>query len=404
MFKIHTPINRLLQMCRLGILLLFLSSCVEEYVLPDEIAEQYTEQLYIEGKILSGTESIVYVMKTAGMNTGGIFNVPDAKVYVLAENGFRTENATYSTSGAYLIQTGELNDLTRYKLVVEYEGNIYESDYQYLQASQEIDEIGFTEDFDKGEVRIWVNTQGDNQHTSYYMWTFEEDFEYHSMFDMRVIRTSAGYLHYSKNYYPEVTDYVNPYYYCWIHRNSHQILIYGTDVLTENAVKQHVINKLTLDTPDLQTLYGITVYQSNLSPEAYAYYSQMKSNTEEMGSLFAPMPTEVYGNITCKNNPKIKVRGFVTASTTTMKRFFISASDLKQVKCQWRDGKMLTKPIFSEGYASSLISYLNNGYAVVSIDPSQITDSDVAYTAPCINCLLSGGTKDKPEWWPNDHE
>ena len=63
-------------------------------------------------------------------------------------------------------------------------------------------------------------------------------------------------------------------------------------------IKEHVITDISIDEPDLQTLYCITVYQSNLSDEAYEYYSQMKSNTEDMGTIFAPMPKEVYGNIT----------------------------------------------------------------------------------------------------------
>lgn len=383
--------------------LIFLSSCIQEYALPDEIAEEYADQLYIEGKILSGAESLVYVMKTTQMNENAPSYVTDAKVYVLAENGFRTDNAVCSNGGVYTIQTGVLNDGTRYKLVVEYDGNVYESDYQYLQPAVEIGEIGFTEDLGNDEVNIWVNTQGDDSNTPYYMWTFEEDYEYHALFNMNESRVMDGYLLYSKDVYPEVTNKVNPYYYCWTHRDSHEIMIYSTDVLSENVVKEHVIQKLNLGTPDLQELYCITVYQSNLSREAYEYYSQMKSNTEDMGSLFAPMPMEIYGNITCKTNPQIKVRGFVSASNTTMKRFFIHASDLKK-KTSWVSGTEVGRPVYTAGLARILQNYYTKGYAIVVQYPTEITDNDRAFTPSCINCLLSGGTKDKPAWWPNDHE
>lgn len=379
------------------------SSCIQEYALPDEIAEEYTEQLYIEGKILSGAESIVYVMKTIGMDGKNPSSVTNAKVYILSENGFKTEFADYSLDGAYVIQTGVLNEDARYKLVVEYDGEIYESDYQFLQPSLDIDEIGYTEDVEKGEVNIWVNTQGEKSDTPYFMWTFEEDYEYHALFDMRQKRAYDGYLLYSESVYPEVTRTTNPYYYCWTHRDSHEIMIYSTDELSDNRVKEHVIKKLTLDTPDLQDLYCITVYQSNLSREAYEYYSQMKSNTEEMGSLFAPMPTEVYGNITCKTHPQIKVRGFVSASNTTMKRFFIHASDLK-MKTSWVSGREEGRPMYTDGYAAVLRSHLNRGYGIVVQYPTEITDDDRSFTPSCLNCLLVGGTKNKPVWWPNNHE
>lgn len=383
--------------------LVTLSSCIQEYALPDEIAEEYTEQLYIEGKILSGTESIVYVMKTIGMDGKNLSSVIGAKVYILSESGFKTDDADYSSDGAYVIQTGILNEDARYKLVVEYDGEIYESDYQPLQPSLDIDEIGYTEDVKNGEVNIWVSTQGEKSNTPYFMWTFEEDYEYHALFDMRELRVYDGYLLYSKSVYPEVTRTSNPYYRCWSHRDSHEIMIYSTDELSENKVKEHVIKKLTLDTPDLQELYCITVYQSCLSREAYEYYSQMKSNTEEMGSLFAPMPTEVYGNITCKTHPQIKVRGFVSASNTTMKRFFIHASDLK-MKTSWVSGTEEGRPIYTEGYAAVLLSRLNKGAAIVAQYPTEITDNDRSFSPSSINCLLTGGTKDKPAWWPNDHE
>lgn len=385
------------------ILTITFSSCIQEYALPDEIAEEYTEQLYIEGKILSGTESIVYVMKTIGVDGANMSSVTGAKVYILSKNGFKTENAVYSIDGAYIIQTDVLNEDDRYKLVVEYEGEIYESDFQYLESSLPIDEIGYTEDVEKGEVNIWVSSQGEKSNSPYFMWTFEEDYEYHALFDMRDQRAEDGYLLYSKSIYPEVTSTTNPYYYCWTHRNSHEIMIYSTDELSENRVKEHVIKKLTLDTPDLQELYCITVYQSNLSREAFEYYSQMKSNNEEMGSLFAPMPTEVYGNITCKTNPQIKVRGFVSASTTTMKRFFIHAADLKR-KTNWVSGKEDGRPIYTDGLAAVLMSRLNRGYALIVHYPTEITDNDRSFSPSSINCLLTGGTKNKPVWWPNDHE
>lgn len=386
-------------------LVLSLNSCIEEYALPEDFSARYTQQMYIEGKILSGGESIVYVMKTMKMNEHeAVSYVGNAKVYIMSDNGFKTETATYTNAGAYIIQTGVLNDEYRYKLVVEYGGNVYESSYQKLQPASSIDEIGFTEDPENNQVKIWVSSHGDNSNTPYFMWTFEEDFEYHALMDMREWSVSVGYLMYSKEVYPDVTPTVNPYYYCWTHRDSHDIMLYSSDVLSENTVKEHVVKTLTLDTPDLQHMYCLTLYQSNLSEEAYEYYSQMKSNTEEMGSLFAPMPKEVYGNITCTNNPDIKVRGFISASCTVMKRLFIHASDLKNTRCSWVSGSKEPHPMMDEGYAAMLRSRMAQGFAVVALRPDELTDKDDSYTPSCINCLLSGGTKEKPEWWPNDDE
>ena len=54
----------------------------------------------------------------------------------------------------------------------------------------------------------------------------------------------------------------------------------------------------------------------------------MKKNTEDIGSFFGPLPSELKGNIHCLTNPEEPVIGFVTSSAATQKRIFIDASQV----------------------------------------------------------------------------
>lgn len=77
-------------------------------------------------------------------------------------------------------------------------------------------------------------------------------------------------------------------------------------------------------------IYALLVKQWSISEEAYEYYRLMKLYTEESSGLFAPMPSDVRGNLTCISNPDKGVRGFVIASNVKEKRAFVYASDFKE--------------------------------------------------------------------------
>ncbi|HEX8377054.1 MAG TPA: DUF4249 family protein [Pedobacter sp.] len=65
------------------------------------------------------------------------------------------------------------------------------------------------------------------------------------------------------------------------------------------------------------------VKQYGITKEGFNFLAKMKENTEQVGGIFDPQPTELKGNIFCMTNPCEKVIGFMHAGRISEKRIFI---------------------------------------------------------------------------------
>ena len=168
------------------ILILFggiLCSCVDEYKIPLEVSENYQEELVIEGRILSGEESVFYITRTLPLNSGlAVSYIMDADVYIIGQNGYRSEKAINIEDGKYIIDTGELEKNTQYAVEISAKGEIYQSKFQPLLSTPDIHEVSYKEREDKS-VSFHVTTYGNNDDSRFYMWSYEEDWEFRASLD-----------------------------------------------------------------------------------------------------------------------------------------------------------------------------------------------------------------------------
>ena len=134
------------------------------------------------------------------------------------------------------------------------------------------------------------------------------------------------------------------------------------------------------------------VEQYALHREAYDYYFNLQKNIEESGSLFAPIPSEMKGNIRCVTDPEVPVIGFVEVATVTrLKRFFPEIGKVYEAEVT--------------GCASTIVQgseYDNNpDYGYVSYNPMNAASNTYALKR-CMDCGRFG-SKQKPSWWPTSH-
>ena len=380
---------------------LLLASCVEEYKLPKNIADFYRQEILIEGRILSGTESVFYVTKTIPLNDNSRMTeyVLDADIHIIGQNGFRSEQAICGEDSAYTINAGELPSNTLYAVEVEVDGEIYQSIFQPILQTPEIDEVTW-EEYEEG-MKVKVSTHNDEGSTRCYMWTYEEDWDFHAALDLY---GTPGML-FSPRLYPKEPDEFNPYYYCWGHSHSTSINIYNTEDLTENRVTDLELFRRELNDIRISYIYSLLVKQFCLSIDAYEYFRLMKLYTEESDGLFTPMPSDVRGNMVCISNPEKTVRGQVIASNVTEKRIFVYASDFKM---NTPDPERCTYQLPSENSMGWVMSWRNlidySGYAAQS-SGGNLDKSSVLYSPLCVNCLLEKkASKKRPDFWPNNHE
>ena len=104
-------------------------SCIEEFKIPQSVANTYESMVVIQGRILAGEESIIYVQYAQSL--GSLYNpvyIQDAKVTVIGQNGYESEMGSYDEENHYYrIDTRNLNANTLYAVQVEADGEIYQS-------------------------------------------------------------------------------------------------------------------------------------------------------------------------------------------------------------------------------------------------------------------------------------
>ena len=376
-------------------------SCVDEYTIPEETAIEYETEIVIEGRILAGEESVIHLSYTTPINSEEeTTDILNAQVYVIGQNGYRSEAAEFDIEDdCYVIDTRTLENNTLYAVEVTVDGDTYQSDFQPLLTSPEIDEVTWREN--ESSVSIYVTTLAEQTDSRHFMWSFEEDWEIHAEVDMRGNYDLIPI--YKKEHYPDLTKTRNPYLYCWMHDVSRHILLHSSANLSENQVKNVKLHEIGIEDIRISYIYSILVKQWSLSDEAYHYFSTMKQYTEIDDGLFAPILSDFQGNIRCISNPDKRAHGYVLASNVTTKRIFIYEEDFKHMRSLYSEPFCLAKYDKDQPWGLDPVEEWLCPWVIMRNIRTQL--DEVLYTWSCVDCRHTvGATKKRPDFWPNDHE
>ncbi len=376
-------------------------SCVDEYTIPEETAIEYETEIVIEGRILAGEESVIHLSYTTPINSEEeTTDILNAQVYVIGQNGYRSEAAEFDIEDdCYVIDTRTLENNTLYAVEVTVDGDTYQSDFQPLLTSPEIDEVTWREN--ESSVSIYVTTLAEQTDSRHFMWSFEEDWEIHAEVDMRGNYDLIPI--YKKEHYPDLTKTRNPYLYCWMHDVSRHILLHSSANLSENQVKNVKLHEIGIEDIRISYIYSILVKQWSLSDDAYRYFSTMKQYTEIDDGLFAPILSDFQGNIRCISNPDKRAHGYVLASNVTTKRIFIYEEDFKHMRSLYSEPFCLAKYDKDQPWGLDPVEEWLSPWVIMRNIRTQL--DEVLYTWSCVDCRHTvGATKKRPDFWPNDHE
>ena len=381
-------------------------SCVDEYTIPKETAIEYETEIVIEGRILAGEESVIHLSYTTPINSEEeTTDILNAQVYVIGQNGYRSEAAEFDIEDdCYVIDTRRLENNTLYAVEVTVDGETYQSEFQPLLTSPEIDNVTWQEH--ESSISIHVTTQAEKDAPRHFMWSFDEDWEIHADVDMRGNDTIKPY--YVKDQYPDLTETRNPYLFCWMHDVSRNVLLHSTANLSENVLENIQLHEISIEDIRLSYIYSIQVKQWSLSDEAYNYYSILKRYTEEDEGLFTPVLSDYRGNITCTSHPNKRAHGYVLASSVTTKRIFIYEKDFKHMRSLYETPNCFARNWERDAlsFAAVLNSYpWKSPWVIMARDGNPRDQDALMYTWFCVDCRRTeGATKKRPDFWPNDHE
>ncbi|MFA6769857.1 MAG: DUF4249 domain-containing protein [Bacteroidales bacterium] len=365
-------------------------SCISPF--EPEGVSSIDNMIVIEGNIIQNDTTKVMVSRSLSLSQENkIDYISKATVWVESDRG-KKYSAFEQKKGEkiqYLINTIGIDPSLEYKLVVTTGGQRYESDFVTIRKVPEIDSIGYSINRDSTGLIFYVNTHDTQNKTWYYMWSFKEDWEfrskYLSLFDYDIFSGSIFEIDMDQNRY-----------YCWRQDVSKSILIATSNHLNEDRIFRKPLLYVPSWDSRINYLYSMELAQIAIGRDAYSYWENIKKNSDEIGGIFAPQPSEMAGNIRCLTTPSEKVIGYISGTYVVRKRVFFRSSDIgiykDRIDCDTHyvgpDNPLPIDSLYKVGY--DVTSYFEE------------TNESTWIIRRCVECRTYG-TKNKPSFWPNDH-
>jgi len=345
----------------------------------------------VEGFINNGADTTwITLSHTYKLDdTASVVPEQHAQVFVVGRNGGAYPLSEYE-KGAYIAPSLSLNSTQQYRLYIKTSGGKeYASDYLDLKTSPPIDSIGW-KGAANGGIQIYANTHDPQNTSRYYRYEYNETWEFHSFY-------YSYYKYVNHAIQPRVP---NTIYTCWKSTPSTNILLASSAKLAQDVIYQAPIVQIANGSWKISVKYSILLKQYVLTEDAYNFWQNLQKNSEQIGSIFSPQPSEVRGNIHNLADSTEQVIGYMSAGTMRQLRVYITPDQLPN----WFLGS------YTDGCTTmsipdnpdSLEYFLRSG-AAQPIGLSQTSPpGQIRYDiAPdiCVDCTLTGTNK-KPWFWP----
>lgn len=376
-------------------------SCKKPYT-PPVIASE-GNYLVVEGAINSGTDSsFLKLSRTVSIASKMTAN-PELNAVLTVEG---EQGTTYALveKGKGVYATGALNldNAHKYRLRIKTSNQEeYLSDYVAVLNSPPIDSVSYTKV--ANGVNIYSNTHDPANNVKYYRWDYIETYMFHSNYDSHFVSNGDTVL--------SRTDQI---YWCFRSDSATSINIASTAKQTKAVIVNNPIIFIPSTSEKFTQKYSIIVRQYALTSDAYAFWDNVKKNTEQLGSIFDAQPSSIPGNIHCISTPSKPIIGYVSIGNVTSQRIFISATQLPgyyttqfYTSCS-TDSLMFvftapggTKVYQEDEFYNFNKPGFNHANRQIPIDAFKKADTLAGHTgaAPeCVDCTLRGTTR-QPSFW-----
>jgi hypothetical protein len=354
--------------------------------------------LVVEGVVNSGSDStFIKLSRTTLLNSTQV--KPESGATVIVESDKNdTYNLTEVLPGTYSTVNLNLPVDRKYRLhIMTTKNKEYASEYVENKITPEVDSISFKE-LAHG-VQFYVNTHDNTNKTRYYRWNYDETWTYFSLIYSNLL------------YRNEQVDYRTSdelVYFCYRHAvPSNALYVATSNKLAHDVILQSPLGYIDASSQKLVHIYSMHVNQYALTPEAYNFWQLLKKNTEQLGSIFDPAPSSSIGNIHSLADPSDIVIGFMSVSTITSKRVFISGRDLPFAlpappidTSECNTSFIPLEPLSSLDDRLRKAFYTGDNLPFTVHEANHKIDGYLYAKKECVDCRVAGGTTIKPPYWP----
>jgi hypothetical protein len=355
-------------------------ACLDPFSAPKR--EAGVQFLVVDGAYRPNDTTEIQLSRTVNL---GATELPPreqgALVEIENENGQRARLNEVSP-GRYVLPPGQVVG-ARVKLRIATANRaLYESAFADVLTTPPIESVSHAFSATDG-LDYLLSTRAPSEVTLYLRWEFLETWTYTAAFES-VLRFVDG----------RIEPRLERNFLCWQTRASNNILIGSTIGVRDGVIANKKVLNIPARDEKVRIRHSVLVRQQAITREAYDYWEQLAKNSQNLGSLFDPIPSELPGNIVCLSNPEEPVLGYFSAAAVAEKRAFFDAFT--------EPNRPLVDLPFQNCRLDTVrdLSTFNAGiYEIVTVLPFQF-GSGYTYTLDfCVDCRSRGGTTTKPPFW-----
>jgi hypothetical protein len=370
------------------------AGCREPYEPP--ATKSVNNFLVVDGFINGGNDSTFITLTRTRSLEDTVPQIPELHAHVSVEGEISGINPLQDLgNGLYSIDHLNISITEKCRLkITTSDGKEYISDYVPFKQTPPIDSVVWKQDNNPG-VTIYINTHDPQNNTIYYRWTYNETWKYRSFSDAELDWVNGTLI---------IRDPIAGHvYYCYSSNNSTNITIGTSQKLGQDIISESPIISIENGSEKISEYYSILISQYALTEDAFNYWTNLKKNTEQLGTLFDAQPSQINGNIRCVTTPSEPVLGYVSASTKESKRIFIDNFNL----VDWHYAPYFNNYNCSKAYkivpTDDSMNYWFSGpgpYPYTLIKRPIPPIGYIVLPTLCADCRFHGGTVVKPPFWP----
>jgi len=371
-------------------------SCKEKYL--PTIKDVNINYLVVEGLINTGADSTIFTLsRTFKLNNKPI-EAPEkgAIVQVESEAGATYVLPALFNARRYGRPSLGLDPTKKYRLRIRTtDKREYLSDFVESKTSQP---FSLKYDFKDDALNIYADTHDSLGKSRNYMYTYVEL----SAYDVPV---KSFYKIENKQVVERnlIDDNINL---CWHLTPSPSINLASTSNLTEDRIENKRIVLIPKTSEKISIEYTIFVKQTVVTNEGFAFYESLRKNTEDVGTIFDPQPSQLFSNIRSTNTSDDVIIGFISAGTASKQRMTVALAELPTA---WFVGRETDEGCIKTVGAlplETIAQYITEGKEKQLGTP---VDKRGVPTPPgwgygftkvleCVDCRAKGGTIKKPDF------
>jgi hypothetical protein len=375
------------------LLAISLASCIKQYN-PPAIRNANNNYLVVDGFVNAGpNQSSTFILSRSrnlddDSNTVDLPELNATMSIISKSSGTIFPLLDLNNTGTYNSAALNLDASDQYQVKINTaNGDQYASDFVPVKISAPIDSLTWNQ---QNNVNIFVNTHDPTNSSIYYKWDFVETWQHDAQITSFYMAVN-GFLILSAEATP--TEQIDS---CWSTDYSNSIITATSALLAEDIISQQPITTILQNDTMLGIRFSILVRQIPLTSAAFNYWTLIEKNSQQLGTLFDPQPSELPGNIHSTINPAEPVIGYLSAVAPQEKRLFIDASQVTN----WN-----APPPLNEMASCPLVYGSDQDFPVYSFpDPNYLPITSgggiLTLTAKqCVDCIYQGGSTTRPSFW-----